>query len=163
MNKEKELLNKSRYSNCRGFQCERPEEDLLEEKEQYTALLEAREDEDRKKKEEIEYISSQISSIEYALNDHKSRRLALVKPTEDHIKLLQNMEFRGLWYGATVSIGVDGKRPFGNSCTYSDIARILKWELPNDDLSDEQRQKADKLLDELPFVLNKVMQKIKLK
>ena len=87
--------------------------------------------------------------------------LAKTKPTEDHKKLLKKMYFEELKNGGNyVYIGCDGKRPFGNSSIYSDIAKTLEWKLPNYDLSDEQRKKADQLLRELPFVINNIFKNL---
>ena len=60
--------------------------------------------------------------------------------------------------GDTVSIGVCGKRPFGNSYYYDDIADILGWQKPNEELSDKQTERADQLLYELPFMLNNILE-----
>ena len=75
----------------------------------------------------------------------------------EHIKLLQRMEFEGIFYGDLVSIGVGGKRPFGNSNTYGDIAEILGWEKPNDDLGNEQQIEAERLMHELPLAVNEII------
>lgn len=72
------------------------------------------------------------------------------------LKLLQNMEFEGLFYGDSVSIGVDGKRPFGNSNSEGDIARILGWEY-EDDLSDSQYLLVRALWKDLPDFLNNLI------
>ena len=151
-------MKKGRYSNFLGLQCERDEKELLEEKEQYKQLAEIVNKEKKKRIDQSEFINSQISSIDYALNEHKRKRLLKIEVTDEHKKLLSNMDFKGMWYGDTVSIGADGKRPFGNSSVYSDVARILGWELPNDDLSNEQVKRAEELLDELPYALNKIIQ-----
>lgn len=76
---------------------------------------------------------------------------------KDHIKLLKQMKFLGMFLGDTVCIGVDGKRPFGNSYIPRDIANILNWKLPNSDLSDEQLKQANKLFKELPLALNRII------
>ena len=78
----------------------------------------------------------------------------------EHIKLLQRMQFEGIFFGDIVSIGVQGKRPFGNSNTYKDIAEILEWQLPNDNLSDEQQKKAERLMNELPIAINTLFRDI---
>lgn len=45
-----------------------------------------------------------------------------------------NIEFNGSWeYG---SVGVDGKRPFGNSFVDGDILKIIQWEPENIDEDD---------------------------
>lgn len=86
-------------------------------------------------------------AILWAIEQQKEKKLKEeFKLTVEHIKLLQNMEFKGLWCGDIVSIGVDGKRPFGNSSIYTDIASILEWKLPNDYLSDKQYAKAKKIV-----------------
>ena len=78
--------------------------------------------------------------------------------TEEHRELLRNMYFKTYREGGDyVFIGVDGKRPFGDSSLYRCIAEILKWELPNDYLSNEQQERAERLIDELPFALNQIL------
>jgi hypothetical protein len=76
----------------------------------------------------------------------------------DYIKLLKRMEFKRYEDGGDyVYMGVEGKRPFGNSNIHHDIAEILGWELPNDDLSYEQHgqlNECKKYLDRLPDFLN---------
>jgi len=93
--------------------------------------------------------------------DEKDNYLGDIKKNfmlkSSHIKLLKRMEFEGIFYGDLVSIGVDGKRPFGNSHTYGDIAEILGWKKPNDDLSDEQQIEAERLMHELPLAVNEVI------
>ena len=98
--------------------------------------------------------------IKRRLEDYEryhNRLVANFKLREDHLKLLRNMVFVGMYPGDSVSIGVDGKRPFGNSWPYSDVAEILGWELPNDDLSDDQQIAAAILMDELPLALNEII------
>ncbi len=55
--------------------------------------------------------------------------------TEDHLKLLRRMwvEWCDDEYGAPA---IDPKRPYGNSDVYSDIAKILGWEVWEDGISD---------------------------
>jgi hypothetical protein len=76
----------------------------------------------------------------------------------DHVELLKAAEFKYFESGGDyVLIGIEGKRPFGNSDVYRDVARVLGWKLPNDDLSDEQAELAGKLLRELPLALNEII------
>tara|TARA_R110000868_G_scaffold13556_5_gene63073 strand:- start:514 stop:1020 length:507 start_codon:yes stop_codon:yes gene_type:complete len=150
------LMQKYGYSMMLGQQCERSESELLQEKAQYEGLRKTVAAEKQKKDSQLSFIQSQISSIEYGLKHHKMAALRKVKPTSDHIKLLKSMEFLGGWDGS-VSIYAEGKRPFGNSGYMKDVARILGWKLPNDDLSDEQYEQANKLLEELPYALNNLL------
>jgi len=162
MNEErkKELLSKGKYSMLLGMQCERPKEELEVEKKEYLSILKDIKEKKNKYENGESYILSQINSLEYALKEYKHKELLEVEVSEEHKKLLKKMYFEGLWKGHIVSIGVDGKRPFGTSNYYSDIAEILNWELPNEDLSDVQRKKAEQLLDELPYALNKLIKSI---
>ena len=73
------------------------------------------------------------------------------------LKLLKRMEFEGIFYGECVSIGVCGKRPFGNSSINEDIAEILNWNY-EDELSDEQYLLIKKLWEDLPIYLNKLIE-----
>ena len=73
----------------------------------------------------------------------------------DYMKLLKRLEFKKYKDGGDyVYMGVDGKRPFGNSFIHRDISEILGWELPNDDLSYKQHEECEKYLDKLPDFLN---------
>jgi hypothetical protein len=74
----------------------------------------------------------------------------------DYIKLLKKLEFKRYKDGDDyVYMGVDGKRPFRDtSRIHLDIAKILDWKLPNDDLSYEQHDECRKYLDKLPDFLN---------
>jgi uncharacterized coiled-coil DUF342 family protein len=60
--------------------------------------------------------------------------------TDDHRKLLSKIDFTA--------------NDFKTYFRYHEIAQILGWKLPNEDLSIEQREKAEQLIYELPFVLN---------
>ena len=113
---------------------------------------------------EKEELSRRIYKGETMINDLERERLKIIEErimfdgcNRDHLKLLKEMNFQGMWHGDLVSIGVCGKRPFGNSSYYHDIAEILGWELPNDDLSDKQQKEAENLLEELPFALNYII------
>lgn len=73
----------------------------------------------------------------------------------EYIKLLKRMQFKRYKEGGDyVYIGVDGKRPFGNSSINRDISEIFDWELPNDDLSYKQYEECEKYLNKLPDFLN---------
>jgi len=73
----------------------------------------------------------------------------------DYIKLLKGLHF--LHYedgGDYVYMGVEGKRPFGNSHVAKDIAEILEWKLLKNDLNHEQQENCKKYLKKLPSFLN---------
>lgn len=74
-----------------------------------------------------------------------------------HIKLLREMEFEYLNLGDLVSIGVDGKRPFGNSDWRMDMAEILGWPLTDGELTDGQRATADQIMLELAQAVNTII------
>lgn len=86
--------------------------------------------------------------------------------TKDHLKLLQGMEV--CWdageYGAPA---IDCKKPYGNSYVEEDIANILGWKLKNrhgeEELSDEQELLAQKLHQEMEFVLQICLQTLSFK
>lgn len=75
------------------------------------------------------------------------------------LKLLKEMEFEGIFYGDLVSIGVEGKRPFGNSDSSGDIARILGWEC-EDDLSDNQYCLIQAIWKDLPDFINNLIKSL---
>lgn len=159
--KIKELLNNGRYSMWLGRQCERPNSELVAEKKEYEQLQKSLREDLNKRTEQVEYVSSQISSLQYALDDQERKILSEIVPTEEHKKLIKELSFVNYKDGGDyVFIGVDGKRPFGNSDIMQDVAEILKWKLPNNDLSDKQYQKAEQLLKELPYALNNLLKSI---
>ena len=118
----------------------------------------------KKKKEDLR---SELLMLESDINieevQRESNRLKNLKNnfclTLDHIKLLQEMEFVAFPNGGDiVCLGVEGKRPFGNSRIGKDIARILGWELNEDgNLSPLQQKIADKLFSELPLAINQII------
>ena len=108
----------------------------------------------REKSTEVEQVRAEIArrKAERIENGFILRR--------EHVLLLREMYFDGLWYGDDVSIGVDGKRPFGNSGDiHEDVARILGWEINDDygELSGVQVEAAQRLLDELAMAVNAII------
>ena len=112
-----------------------------------------------------------LCEIKEALDEDKiARTVRNFKLSSDHIKLLKRMEFQ--YYDGTdlVVIGVDGKRPFGNSDATQDVCEILGWEYPDEDelspseydkKSDAVYRKAWKLIEELPLALHEILKRTK--
>lgn len=77
----------------------------------------------------------------------------------DHIKLLKRMRFQLYEDTDLVSIGVDGKRPFGNSDWVGDIFDILGWEptFDRNGMTDESEERALRIMAELPMALNAII------
>lgn len=120
----------------------------------------------RREKENIENRIAKGSKIlqqeEYALQQEE--RANVRNSIEPEIwqnwllVLLKNMQFEGIWYGDLVSIGVEGKRPFGSSSGDYDIPRILSWN--EDEMSEKKIQSLiNALLDDLPNFLNDLIKK----
>lgn len=87
--------------------------------------------------------------------DHLRKTVAILP---EHLALLKAMEFERYDDGGDlVFIGVDGKRPFGNSDIYGDVAEILRWD---DDEPFDQVEAANQLFDELPVVLNSILSRL---
>jgi len=79
----------------------------------------------------------------------------------DYIKLLKRLHFLHYKDGGDYAyMGVEGKRPFGNSHINQDIAKILEWKLLNDDLNHEQQENCKKYLKKLPSFLNFLIQSL---
>ena len=76
------------------------------------------------------------------------------------LKLLKRMEFEGIFYNDIVSIGVDGKRPFGNSYINRDFVEILGWDWQDGKISDEQYHLINQLWEELPIFLNNIIRNL---
>ena len=74
--------------------------------------------------------------------------------TENHLKLLKKMyvEWEDCEAGAPA---INCKRPYGNSNVEEDVARILGWEIPDED-EYEDYNKFDELMDELYTKANKI-------
>ena len=104
------------------------------------------------------------SSITNAI--HKKRRWQTLQQyykrglSEDHRKLLQRLGWDiNFWRGDGISLYVQGKRPFGNSCITCDMIEILGWEFPpeDDDIPKEIEEKCWELFDELQFAIYDVL------
>ena len=105
-------------------------------------------------------LANEIKLKKELIQEELLRKNFRLKP--DHIKLLKRMEFETLDWGDLACIGVNGKRPFGNSYVGRDIANILGWKLDEDEeLTDAQQKKDDRLMEELPLALNLLIERIK--
>ena len=73
---------------------------------------------------------------------------------KEHIALLKRLDFKHFDNGGDyVFIGVEGKRPFGNSDVVGDAAEICGLD------PDKDNEEVHQLLYELPFALNHILQK----
>lgn len=74
------------------------------------------------------------------------------------LKLAKSMEFKGIFHGDLVSIGADGKRPFGSSSWDYGVPEILEWN--EEEISESKINKLiSALLEELPDFINDLIQK----
>lgn len=90
-------------------------------------------------------ISSKISVLNEVVRNRKRAELRkTLKPTEEHNKLM-----------SLVSEDAVRKIIEGYFDDYRYLARELEWKLPNDDLSDEQAESMDELLEELPIIITR--------
>ena len=107
--------------------------------------------------EELSTINKKISALQSNLLNKNRKlivlssileereRIYLIKNlivTDEHKKLLAEIDFL-----CNKDIYIEIR----------DVAKILNWELPNDDLSNEQYATAERLIKELPFALNKII------
>lgn len=74
--------------------------------------------------------------------------------TNDHLKLIQRINFNFNDNSCNGGLCQSTKRPYGNSDMCKDIAYILNWELTDKELSEEQMKMALKLHEELYYALN---------
>lgn len=131
------------------------------------------EEQQRKLEDQQRDVSHSIREVKEKLGDDKIARMVRnFKLSADHVKLLKQMSF--LFYkegGDYVLIGVEGKRPFGNSSITDDVCEILGWKYPDEDemsSSEYDRRvevvdrKAGKIIEELPMALNAIMKKLPL-
>ena len=131
----------------------------MEEK-KYCALLNKRD----RLENSLREIQSEIN-IEHVQRELRKREKIRknFRLKKDHIKLLKQMEFEGMWHADFVSIGASGKRPFGNSNILKDVARILEWKTEDaDELTLTQDSQARKLLDELHLAVNAIIKQKKI-
>ena len=110
---------------------------------------------------QLQEVSCEIRRMEERKKREGQERLVRnFRLKQDHIKLLKRMEFRYFGTGDLVSIGVEGKRPFGNSSVYWDMARILGWKMEDDDPSEKQCERLERLMKELPLAVNSIIRKL---
>jgi hypothetical protein len=79
--------------------------------------------------------------------------------TEDHVKLLRRMRFQIYEDTDLVSVGADGKRPFGNGDWVEDIYEILDWkpEYDADGFTAATVERAQRIMAQLPLALNQIV------
>ena len=101
----------------------------------------------------IEFLDSNINGLKRMLKKRKDAELSanfILK--NEHILLLRSMDFKSFENGGDyVFLGVEGKRPFGNSGVESDVAEICGLDTEKDEGIIQQ------LLYELPFAVNYIM------
>lgn len=99
-----------------------------------------------------EFLSDNIEGLKRMLKKRKDAELkANFILKKEHVLLLRNMDFRSFEKGGDyVFLGVEGKRPFGNSGIESDVAEICGLDI------DEDSELIDQLLYELPFAINHI-------
>lgn len=103
-------------------------------------------------------VKQERNKIQDEITRRERVRLSGLPVTDDHRKLMREMEFRLFDDGGgCVLIGVEGKRPFGESYVYSSVGRILGWVKEGEDMSDEQVSRAIQIIRELPYAINKVL------
>jgi len=105
-----------------------------------------------------EFLQENLSALERKAEERRLRKMKdefVLK--NEHILLLQKMEFKHFYNGGNhVFIGVEGKRPFGNSDIRQDVARICSLDI------DADAEKIEALIEELPIAANYIFQKYKL-
>lgn len=147
-----------RLQNDVGYYREMFDQELQDEigkfrtafKEQASGFIEA--------KQKKEFLVQNLSALERKAEERRLRKMKdefVLK--NEHILLLQKMEFKHFYNGGDyVFIGVEGKRPFGNSNIRQDVARICGLDV------DADIEKIETLIEELPIAANYIFQKHKL-
>ena len=149
------------YENMWSLLDEIQIDELVEEKERLNNEINAYNTRIEAAKDFVSEKSKKMSVLKQIIKRRGDRNLFNILPTEEHKKLLKQMDFVNFEnWGDYVFMWVEWKRPFWNSNISNDVANILGWELPNDDLSFEQQEKVQQLLRELPFVLNNLLKTI---
>ena len=93
----------------------------------------------------IDGLKRMLQNVENGILEEKGKELVQnFKLSHDHIKLLKKMVFTYYENGGDyISIGVQGKRPFGNSDVIGDIIRIIGEPIIDDEyITDAQQEKA---------------------
>lgn len=96
-----------------------------------------------------EFLQQNLSALERKAEERRLKKVRdsfALKP--EHVLLLQKMEFQRIYAGDVVFIGVEGRRPFGNSDVRKDVARICKLDVDTDS------EKIESLIEELPIAAN---------
>jgi hypothetical protein len=129
--------------------------------EMYQNQLDKNDQELKEIEKKCEFFNGNVQGMKWIKQenyDEKMRKTFV--PNSDHFKLLSEMEFKNFPRGGDIVwLGVDGKRPFGNSNYYSDAARILgikKFD-KDGDLFEKDKLKIHKLFDELPFAIEYII------
>jgi len=102
-----------------------------------------------------EFLQQNLSALERKAEERRLKKVRdsfTLKP--EHVLLLQKMEFQHIYAGDVVFIGVEGKRPFGNSDVRKDVARICKLDV------DIDAEKIESLIEELPIAANYVFRNL---
>lgn len=79
---------------------------------------------------------------------------------EEHLKLL-NRSYVSWDYAEFGAACIYPKKPYGNSYVEYDIAKILGWEIKDDELTDEQISMANKLHEETETALQICLSRLK--
>ena len=145
MNKRNYLLDCG-YTSCRSILNKVTDKELEDE----LALLreQLRDEKNKMRNHEVNVsnISMKTRAIEGVLENREREKLSKAKICKEHIFLLKEAYFEDLDF---------------NKLIYDvDIAKTLGWKKPNEEMSDEQKERAEQLTKQLPFVLGKVIANI---
>lgn len=81
--------------------------------------------------------------------------------THEHVALLRRMRFQLVEDTDLVSVGADGKRPFGNGDWVADVFKILDWEprYDSEGITRESCELAAHIVAELPLALMEILRR----
>ena len=96
-----------------------------------------------------EFLQQNLSALERKAEERRIRKIRdAFALKNEHILLLQKMEFKYFHGGDYVFIGVEGRRPFGNSNIRQDVAKICGLDI------DADAEKIETIIEELPIAAN---------
>jgi hypothetical protein len=119
----------------------------------------------KKAEESYNFFFRHVNAFEEIKKERKNRNLEKeFKLQKEHLLLLSRMNFQNFENGGgLVCLGVEGKRPFGNSNIDKDISEILDLKNKENEYGDYlgyDSERVHKLLEELPIAINYIMDRV---
>ena len=119
----------------------------------------------KKTEESYNFFFRHVNKFEEIKKERKRRKIEKeFKLQKEHLLLLSRMNFKNFENGGDlVCLGVEGKRPFGNSNIDRDISEILDLKNKENEYGDylgDDSERVYKLIEELPIAINYIMDRV---